>query len=249
MKGNGIWLPMSMTATQLRRSDGPSNDRIPGALDMLFTPTETATVLDGAGHLGVLANECRTATFRCDAHDSDSPGSRAIVGRLAQGDWYKYDAAENNASVHAVHATYQRTYQSDTLGIITRSCALEPEPHLSEDPLAFEAGINFYVYVGNNPVNRIDPSGQSAAHAMGLGAGALYGGVSGMISGGQVGFYTVDKDASLSSQVIHVPMGATVGFFFGSSSWRCCWSDAEPGTSSNCAVSNCCRSGWWSTFF
>jgi len=30
---------------------------------------------------------------------------------------------------------------------------------ISEDPLGFEAGINFYAYVGNNPVNFNDPTG------------------------------------------------------------------------------------------
>jgi RHS repeat-associated protein len=30
---------------------------------------------------------------------------------------------------------------------------------LSEDPLGFGSGINFYAYVGNNPVNRNDPTG------------------------------------------------------------------------------------------
>ncbi|MDY6868571.1 MAG: RHS repeat-associated core domain-containing protein, partial [Chloroflexota bacterium] len=33
---------------------------------------------------------------------------------------------------------------------------------LSEDPLGFEAGINFYVYCKNNPVNFNDPSGHLA---------------------------------------------------------------------------------------
>ncbi|WP_018079022.1 RHS repeat-associated core domain-containing protein [Thiobacillus denitrificans] len=31
----------------------------------------------------------------------------------------------------------------------------------SEDPLGFEAGINFYAYVGNNPVNANDPDGMN----------------------------------------------------------------------------------------
>ena len=30
---------------------------------------------------------------------------------------------------------------------------------ISEDPMGFEAGINFYAYVGNNPVNGNDPTG------------------------------------------------------------------------------------------
>jgi hypothetical protein len=30
---------------------------------------------------------------------------------------------------------------------------------LTKDPLGFEAGINFYAFCGNDPVNRIDPTG------------------------------------------------------------------------------------------
>jgi RHS repeat-associated protein len=30
---------------------------------------------------------------------------------------------------------------------------------LSEDPVAFDAGVDFYAYVGGNPVNEFDPSG------------------------------------------------------------------------------------------
>ncbi len=33
------------------------------------------------------------------------------------------------------------------------------DPFISEDPIRFRGGINFYAYVGNNPVNRLDPFG------------------------------------------------------------------------------------------
>ncbi|MBY0578586.1 MAG: hypothetical protein K2P57_06025 [Burkholderiales bacterium] len=42
---------------------------------------------------------------------------------------------------------------------------------LSEDPLGFAAGINFYAYVNNNPINANDPSGQAAVIDNLIGAG------------------------------------------------------------------------------
>jgi RHS repeat-associated protein len=36
----------------------------------------------------------------------------------------------------------------------------ELQRFISEDPIGFEGGINLFAYVGNNPVNFIDPSGQ-----------------------------------------------------------------------------------------
>ncbi|MBY0577470.1 MAG: RHS repeat-associated core domain-containing protein, partial [Burkholderiales bacterium] len=51
---------------------------------------------------------------------------------------------------------------------------------LSEDPLGFAAGINFYAYVGNNPVNANDPSGKEGVGLVGLagaGIGAAIGGL------------------------------------------------------------------------
>jgi RHS repeat-associated protein len=38
---------------------------------------------------------------------------------------------------------------------------------ISEDPIGFKAGINFYAYVGNNPINANDPSGQVCSSAGG----------------------------------------------------------------------------------
>ena len=48
----------------------------------------------------------------------------------------------------------------------------------SEDPLGFAAGINFYAYVGNNPVNGNDPSGEAPGwvRVIGTGVGAVIGG-------------------------------------------------------------------------
>lgn len=50
---------------------------------------------------------------------------------------------------------------------------------LSEDPLGFQAGINFYAYVDNNPMNASDPTGHDTYN---VGASLGFGGVGG--SGG-----------------------------------------------------------------
>jgi len=49
---------------------------------------------------------------------------------------------------------------------------------LSEDPLGFEAGVNFYAYVENNPINANDPMGEDVVYA-GVQFGAASGGVGG----------------------------------------------------------------------
>jgi RHS repeat-associated protein len=45
---------------------------------------------------------------------------------------------------------------------------------ISEDPKGFEAGINFYAYCANNPINCNDPTGNSAAIRAGLGCVAAF---------------------------------------------------------------------------
>ena len=44
---------------------------------------------------------------------------------------------------------------------------------ISEDPLGFEAGINFYAYVNNNPVNFNDPSGLEGIVGINFGGGGV----------------------------------------------------------------------------
>ena len=55
-----------------------------------------------------------------------------------------------------------REYDEETGLYYYRARYYDPEigRFISEDPLGFEAGVNFYAYVGNNPVNANDPSGK-----------------------------------------------------------------------------------------
>lgn len=43
---------------------------------------------------------------------------------------------------------------------------------VNEDPIGFDAGINFYVYVKNGPLNLVDPTGTSDACTFGGCSGA-----------------------------------------------------------------------------
>jgi RHS repeat-associated protein len=58
---------------------------------------------------------------------------------------------------------------------------------LSEDPLGLEGGVNLYVYAGNNPVMFVDPEGEFWAQIIGGVIGAVAGGVSAYLDGGDVG--------------------------------------------------------------
>ncbi len=66
---------------------------------------------------------------------------------------------------------------------------------ISEDPAGFEGGINFYVYVGNNPLIYADPTGKWVWHVVGAGLGAGLNFASQMIANGgdytKVNYYTV----------------------------------------------------------
>ncbi len=75
---------------------------------------------------------------------------------------------------------------------------------LSEDPLGFGAGINFYAYVENNPVNHNDPSGECATLCLGLitGGGAA---IATAVGGGS------RSDVALAFGAGFVS-GATLGF-------------------------------------
>jgi RHS repeat-associated protein len=48
---------------------------------------------------------------------------------------------------------------------------------ISEDPIGFQGGINLYAYVGNNPLNANDPSGNQSVGITGMLVGAAVGAV------------------------------------------------------------------------
>ena len=78
---------------------------------------------------------------------------------------YTYDAfGELTASTGTLTNPFQytgREFDQETGLNYNRACYYDPfaERFLSEDPIGFNGGIDFYAYVANNPVTFTDPSG------------------------------------------------------------------------------------------
>jgi len=68
---------------------------------------------------------------------------------------------------------------------------------ISEDPKGFGAGVNFYAYVNNNPVNGNDPSGNFVVNPITI--GATIGGVTGAIQAANAsGGWTLDNSGNIA---------------------------------------------------
>jgi RHS repeat-associated protein len=86
---------------------------------------------------------------------------------------YGYDAfGLREQDTRAAYGYTSREWDSDTGLYYYRARYYDPKigRFLSEDPIRFLGGNNFYTYVENDPVNRVDPSGL-AAMGLGLGGG------------------------------------------------------------------------------
>ena len=115
--------------------------------------------------------------------------SRAATGSTNNGLKYTGRELDNDSGLYQ----YRARYYDPAVGRF-----------ISEDPKGFGAGVNFFAYVDNNPINANDPSGELANFAI----GAIYGGISGIVGGGVSGY-------AASGKLIDAAKGAGLGLFAG----------------------------------
>ncbi|MBN2439237.1 MAG: hypothetical protein JXL20_11640, partial [Deltaproteobacteria bacterium] len=124
----------------------------------------TARYIHGPGIDEPLAMEKNSQMYY---YHADSLGSIIALtdstGNIMQS--YRYDAfgnIMNGAPTITQPYTYTaREYDPETGLLYYRARYYDPKAgrFITRDPIGFAGGINFYVYVANNPLNLIDPSG------------------------------------------------------------------------------------------
>ena len=129
------------------------------------------------------ANGTATARYK-QGLGIDEPLARTVIGATY---FYQADGLGSITSLSSSTGTLPQTYKYDSFGNLTGSTGSVTNPFqftarendaetglyyyraryydpsvgrfLSEDPIQFKGGINFYAYVGNNAINYKDPSG------------------------------------------------------------------------------------------
>jgi len=92
--------------------------------------------------------------------------------------------------------------RDQTTGLIYyRARYYDPEigRFITEDPLGFQAGINFYAYVGNNPVNANDPDGKFANLLIGGSTSVALGYGISLLTGQEYTLADAARDAALGA--------------------------------------------------
>jgi len=117
-------------------------------LSMLSGGTTLYNLADGLGSVTSLSNSAGTLS---NTYNFDSFGKQtASTGTLSNPLQYTGTEFDQETGLYFNRARY---YNPSAARFI------------SEDPIAFEGGINFYPYSFNSPINLRDPSGRSAAAA------------------------------------------------------------------------------------
>jgi len=159
---------------------------------------------DGLGSITSLTNSAGSTT---DTYTYDSFGN-ATASSGNTSNPFRYTGRERDPETGIYY--YRARYYDPAVGRF-----------LSEDPVRFKGGINFYAYVGNRPLIHIDPLGTWAAGILGLGGMVGIGGPR-MAAFGELSFTPVfDDSGNVGLLECHggggggvIPLGADAGLQF-----------------------------------
>lgn len=112
-------------------------------LAMLRTSATSYYEADGLGSITSLSNSSGSVVQTYDYYGVTSFGTHSSSGSITNP--FRFTGREYDETGLYF---YRARYYDPSTGRF-----------LSEDPIGFNAGINFYRYVSNNPVNLIDPTG------------------------------------------------------------------------------------------
>ena len=144
----------------------------------------TVYLYDGANLLEEVDNSGNVLARYTQSGLLDDPLSQLRSGTTS---YYEQDGLDTVTSLSSSAGALANTYTYDSFGKLTASSGTITNPFqyttrefdaetglyfyrarymdsstgrfISEDPISFAGGVNFYPYVGNNPVIHIDPSG------------------------------------------------------------------------------------------
>ncbi len=162
----------------------PFGRRIQKAFTQNGTTTTTDYLYDGVNILETTDQSGNVLTRYVDSLNVDEPLSEVNSGTTS---YYEQDGLGSVGSLSNASGALANTYTYDSYGKLTASTGTLANPFrhtaresdtetgyyyyrhryydpnigrfLSEDPLGFESGSNFYVYVSNDPATFFDPSG------------------------------------------------------------------------------------------
>ena len=159
---------------------------------------------------------------------ADRLGSVAVLANASGilNEQFQYEAFGSNPGSIRTRYTYTGRERDDVSGLVfyrARWYDTQQGRFISEDPIGFWGGWNFYAYVGNNPLSRKDPTGLlnpgfcalggfAGGALLGAGIGGFIGGGVGALgfAGGPLGVYT-----TVTFAVGGAKIGAVIGGFGG----------------------------------